>query len=188
MIEHIPELMESAISAFKIEGRMRDSRYIEVVARCYHDAIESYNDGTYTPEKISNWFTELKSVYNRGFSTGFYFHRPNANDVNQQSSGNQATTKRVQIGQITAYYRNIKAAKMELRIGQLKVGDIIYIEGSSTGTFVKQKLTSIQIKKMVVTETPIISGKDSLIVGFIVDNVVKPGDWVYKYENTQDIA
>ena len=35
MIEHIPELIEADIDAFKIEGRMRDPIYIEKATKCY---------------------------------------------------------------------------------------------------------------------------------------------------------
>ena len=40
MIEHIPELLESGIDSFKIEGRMKTALYVATVARTYRKAID----------------------------------------------------------------------------------------------------------------------------------------------------
>jgi putative protease len=40
MIEHIPELIEAGIDAFKIEGRARAPDYVSTVTNCYSDAIK----------------------------------------------------------------------------------------------------------------------------------------------------
>ena len=42
MIEHIPQLMESGISSFKIEGRMKSVYYAAVTANTYRMAIDRY--------------------------------------------------------------------------------------------------------------------------------------------------
>ena len=42
MIEHIPELMESGIDSFKIEGRMKSAYYAAVVTNAYRMAIDEY--------------------------------------------------------------------------------------------------------------------------------------------------
>ncbi len=42
MIEHIPELIESGIDSFKIEGRMKTALYVAAVARTYRKAIDDY--------------------------------------------------------------------------------------------------------------------------------------------------
>jgi putative protease len=186
MIEFIPQLIDTGAVSFKIEGRMREPRYMEVVGRCYREAIDSFYDNTYNPEKVNIWLTELKKVYNRGFSTGFYFQRPGPEDIVQTSSGNFATERKVQIGKVITYFREAKAAKIELYQGQLRIGDEIYIEGGRLGTYVKQKLNSIQIKKKQVTETPVASVENPILIGIGIDDVVKKGDWVYRYEQKSD--
>ena len=40
MIEHIPELIDSGIDSFKIEGRMKTALYVATVARTYRKAID----------------------------------------------------------------------------------------------------------------------------------------------------
>jgi putative protease len=181
MIEHIPKLIDAQIASFKIEGRMRDPHYIATVAQCYREAIEATYDGTFTADKAQDWLHQLKQVYNRGFSTGFYFGRPGPEDISVDLSGNQATTKKVQIGKVITYYRNVKAAKIQLNSGHIKLGDELIFEGAKTGSFVQQKITSIQIKMKAVTVTPEVRLGKPILLSIGVDSPVKKGDWVYKY-------
>ncbi|MHA1518928.1 MAG: peptidase U32 family protein [Promethearchaeota archaeon] len=181
MIEHIPELMNAQIASFKIEGRQRDPHYIETVASCYREAIEAYKDGEYTAEKVEGWMERLRSVYNRGFSTGFYFHRPGIEDISVDQSGNQATKKKTQIGKVVAYYRNVKIAKIALHHGALQIGDEIVFEGAKMGTYLRQNIKSLQFKTKSVTITPSLPPQGSILITTAVDEPVKKGDWVYRY-------
>ncbi len=73
MIEHIPELMESGIASFKIEGRMKSAYYTAVTTNAYRMAMDAYaadpTGYTYDPA----WMAELESVSHREYCTGFYF-------------------------------------------------------------------------------------------------------------------
>ena len=71
MIEHIPELMESGINSFKIEGRMRSAYYTAAVTNVYRMAIDSYLSGNYKYDPL--WADELESVSHREYSTGYFF-------------------------------------------------------------------------------------------------------------------
>ena len=73
MIEHIPELMESGVNSFKIEGRMKSAYYTAVVTNAYRMAIDDYEKGDY--HYNSNWLRELESVSHREYSTGYFFDR-----------------------------------------------------------------------------------------------------------------
>ena len=42
MIEHIPDLVETGIDSYKIEGRMKTALYVATVARTYRKAIDDY--------------------------------------------------------------------------------------------------------------------------------------------------
>jgi len=63
MIEYIPELMESGVAAFKIEGRARSADYVGEVTRVYQEAINTYHNGW---SFKSQWLDDLKNVFNRG--------------------------------------------------------------------------------------------------------------------------
>ena len=95
MIEYIPELIKAGIDSFKIEGRRRDSRYIETTARCYREAIDSYFAKTYTKEKIIEWKKDLDGVYNRGYSTGFYFSVPGKEGIGYEKADNSSKIKNI---------------------------------------------------------------------------------------------
>ncbi|MFW9821617.1 MAG: peptidase U32 family protein [Candidatus Thorarchaeota archaeon] len=134
MIEYIPELIEAKIDSFKIEGRMKDPLYIKTVTRCYKDAIDAYYHNSYTEEKVSAWLNRLSSVFNRGFHTGFYFHKPTIEDIELERRGNISQHKKHYIGKIVSYNETSKSANVLLENLEhpLKLGDQIIIEGKST--------------------------------------------------------
>lgn len=85
MIEHIPELMESGIDSFKIEGRMKSAYYTAVVTNAYRMAMDAY-ENAYAKDKggYKNdpaLLRELGCVSHREYCTGYYFDHPleNAN-------------------------------------------------------------------------------------------------------------
>lgn len=180
MIGHIPKLIDAGIKSMKIEGRMRDPHYISTVAEVYHQALEAVSSNTYSPEKVSSWLKRLESVYNRGFSTGFYFGKPGPADIALKTSGNQATKKKVQIGRVLSYYRKVQVAKIQIHYGRLRLGDEIIFEGAKTGNYLEQKINSMQIKMENTTETPL-ADKIPIILTVKVDNPVKKGDKIYRY-------
>ncbi len=87
MIEHIPELMESGIDSFKIEGRMKTALYVVAVARTYRKAIDDYLESEALYQKNLPWYKEeIGKCTCREFSTGFYFGKPSENGQIYQSS------------------------------------------------------------------------------------------------------
>ncbi len=76
MIEHIPELMQSGIASFKIEGRMKSAYYTAVVTNAYRMAIDSYERDPEGYRFDPAWLSELESVSHREYGTGFYFDDP----------------------------------------------------------------------------------------------------------------
>ena len=76
MIEHIPELVNSGFTSFKIEGRMKSAYYTAVVTNTYRMAIDAYlaDPANYRFDQL--WARELDSVSHREYATGFYFDRP----------------------------------------------------------------------------------------------------------------
>ena len=73
MIEHIPELVESGIDSFKIEGRMKSAYYTAVCANTYRMAIDKYLFDPENYEYDPQYLTELESVSHREYDTGYYF-------------------------------------------------------------------------------------------------------------------
>ncbi len=78
MIEHIPELMNSGIDSFKIEGRMKSSYYVAAVVKSYRQAIDTYFSDPPNYVFQQKWLDNLMKVSHRVYSTGFYFGKPDA--------------------------------------------------------------------------------------------------------------
>ena len=76
MIEHIPELMESGIASFKIEGRMKSAYYTAVVTNAYRMAMDAYAADPANYRYDPAWLAELESVSHREYGTGFFFDNP----------------------------------------------------------------------------------------------------------------
>lgn len=77
MIEHIPELMESGIDSFKIEGRMKTALYVATVARTYRKAIDDYRQSPELYAQNLPWYQDqISNCTYRQFTTGFFFGKP----------------------------------------------------------------------------------------------------------------
>lgn len=83
MIEYIPELINAGIDSFKIEGRLKGIYYLAVVIRAYRKAIDLYFcDRKMYSKNRKEFFTEIAKTSSRGFTTGFYFNKPDKNTNN----------------------------------------------------------------------------------------------------------
>lgn len=143
MIEFVPELIKAGIDSFKIEGRRRDPKYIEATARCYREAVDAYYNKTFTKEKVDAWKKELSEVYNRGFSTGFYFGEPGSEGISYNKADNVSKYEKVLVGHVTHYYPKIGVALINLKHEGLKLDENIQIEGDKT--FIEQKVESMEM-------------------------------------------
>ena len=87
MIEHIPELMESGIDSFKIEGRMKSAYYTAICANTYRMAMDAYLQSPEEYKFNEDWLRELNSVSHREYATGFYFDNPMDNSQTVTNMG-----------------------------------------------------------------------------------------------------
>ena len=174
MIEYIPQLINSGVDSFKIEGRARSPDYGAMVTGVYRHAIDSYNDNPSEYKVRDEWMDELTGVFNRGFDTNFYFNTPF-----EISEDNQSKYIKKDIGQVVNYYNKVGVA--ELRIwDDLKIGDKIIIQGQTTGS-VTHTIDSMQI------EGKSVDNADNCNVGVLMPTKVRKNDFVYKLvERSQD--
>lgn len=168
MIEYIPELMKSGVASFKIEGRARSPDYGAIVTGVYRQAIDSYCENPSKYIVRDEWMDDLKSVFNRGFDTNFYFSTPF-----ETSEDNQSKYIKKDIGQVVNYYSKVNAA--ELRIwDDLKIGDMLLIQGQTTGS-ITHTIDSMQIDGESVSEV-----KKGCNVAVAIPKKVRQNDFVYK--------
>ncbi|MCC8080744.1 MAG: U32 family peptidase C-terminal domain-containing protein [Lachnospiraceae bacterium] len=87
MIGHIPELMESGIDSFKIEGRMKTALYVATVARTYRRAIDDWLTDPELYAAHMDWYMDqISNCTYRQFTTGFFFGKPDASSQIYDSS------------------------------------------------------------------------------------------------------
>jgi len=140
------EKLKTFITAFKIEGRNKEPEYVDTVVKVYRKAI----DKKLTKKEIAENIKELKKVYNKGFSSGFYIKLPTSDDFSK-SEHSSATQSKKFIGKIIHYYSKLKVGSVKINAGSLKIGDEILIIGKTTGV-VKSKIKSMEINKKRVKE------------------------------------
>ncbi|MDU1538172.1 peptidase U32 family protein [Paraclostridium tenue] len=86
MIEYIPEIIESGINSFKIEGRMKTAYYVATTVRAYRMAIDEYLKDPENWKFNPMWLEELKKGSHRHFSTGFFLDKTSTKDQNYESA------------------------------------------------------------------------------------------------------
>ena len=180
-IEFIDKLIEAGINSFKIEGRKRSPEYAAKVVSVYRRAIDLYFQKQLTENIKKDFLRELKSVYNRGFSSGFYFGKPSSVDY-ADIYGSKATSKKVFTGKVLNYYQKAQAAYIRIDSGCLKTNDEILIIGPTTGV-VNLKLENILKDDIKVN----IVGKGDKIT-FICDTLIRPNDNVYLISKSDCIS
>ncbi len=87
MIEHIPEMIESGITSFKIEGRAKSAYYVAVVTNAYRKAIDAYYENPSSDFKPQQWIiNEMRKISYRDYCTGFFYGDP-SEDANVSYKG-----------------------------------------------------------------------------------------------------
>ncbi len=87
MIEHIPQMIKSGITSFKIEGRAKSEYYVAVVTNAYRKAIDGYFENPSDDYKPEQWILdEMRRVSYRDYCTGFFFGDP-SEDANISYKG-----------------------------------------------------------------------------------------------------
>ncbi|MEF9933822.1 MAG: U32 family peptidase [Clostridium sp.] len=122
MIGHIPELVESGITSFKIEGRMKSSYYVASVIKAYRMAIDAYLKDKDNYEFDPKWMEEVSRSSHREFSTGFYYGKP---DKQILDTATYVRTHDI-MGIVVDYNEETKIATIEQR-NRLFKGDKVEI-------------------------------------------------------------
>ena len=88
-IESIPKLIESGVTSFKIEGRMKRPEYVAVVTRAYRTAIDRHYAGDFhvTPEEHK----AVMAVFNREFTPGYLEGKEKWGFTSWDTDGNRGT-------------------------------------------------------------------------------------------------
>ena len=123
-LENLKELIDSGVTCFKIEGRMKKPEYVAIVTSIYRKYIDKITDGNESKIKLdNNDLKNLSQVFNRGgFSTGHQSTDPNLKLVFKDKPNNMG----ICIGKVFDYNENKGYIKLELE-DLLEINDTVSI-------------------------------------------------------------
>lgn len=172
MINNIPDLIDAGIMSLKIEGRIKTCFYVGTVIRAYREAIDDYinTPEIYYKKRDEGYYTaEVSKASYRGFTTGFYYGKPRAEEQIYTTSSYIRTYDFV--GMVQDYDSKNSIATIEQR-NKFVIGDTV--------DFLRYdgKIFSQVVKEMYdengepITEAP----HPQQIVKLRVEREVKPFD------------
>jgi putative protease len=177
-IEFIDQLIEAGIDSFKIEGRKRSPEYVFKTVSIYRRAIDMYFEGKLDEAAKKNFLTELETIYNRGFSSGFYFGIPSSADY-ADVYGSKATTRKEYVGKVLNYYKKAKAAYIYIDVGTIKINDELFIIGPTTG------VVNLHIESLMSEDATVGKAGKGEKVTFPCEQLVRQNDAVYVVKTMQ---
>lgn len=178
-IDFLDQLIDTGISVLKIEGRGRAPEYVATTIKAYREAIDACHEGTYTPEKVKEWFSRLEKVYNRGFWGGYFLGQELGDWTD--SSGSKATVKKVFLGKGLHYYGKPKIGEFKIEAQYLTKGDSIIITGPTTGVI------ETTVGEMRVDNEEVDTAKRGDEVTFQIDKVIRSSDKLYKVVSAEEV-
>lgn len=171
-LDILDQVIDAGTKVLKIEGRGRAPEYVAKVIKTYREAIDAYEEGTYTKEKVETWMEELSKVYNRGFWNGYYLGQK----LGEWSDGpgSQATQKKVYVGKGEHFFPKAGIAQFKIEAYDIKVGDKLLITGPTTG------VEEFELTEMMVDDAKAESAKKGDSATFKTDFRVRLSDKLYK--------
>lgn len=172
-IGFLDKIIKAGVTVLKIEGRGRSPEYVKMVTQCYHEALNAIQNNNYTQEKIEEWTTRLRSVYNRDFWDGYYLGRT----LGEWSEryGSQATRTKQYLGKVTNYFSKLQVAEILVETQELKREDSILIIGPTTGVY------EDQVQEIRVELQPVEVAEKGVFCSIPVKETVRRGDKLYRW-------
>lgn len=130
-LDLLPELIESGIHCFKIEGRLKSPEYVATVTRIYRQAIDQIiQNNSHDLDPIAK--KELEQVFNRGgFSKGHFFEN------SQLVYPNKPNHQGIPLGSILSYQPKKGYITLLLK-DSIEKGDTIAVENESGSYLVSE--------------------------------------------------
>lgn len=175
-IHFLNKMVDAGVRVFKIEGRARGPEYVRTVVSCYHEALESLIDGTYSEEKVTEWDERLKMVFNRGFWDGYYQGQRLGEWT--MKYGSSATRVKVYAAKGIRYFGKLGVAEFLVEAGEVCVGDEIVITGPTTGAV----MTTVE--EIRVDLKPVEKAVKGEHFSIKTDTKIRPSDKLFIWRKT----
>lgn len=174
MIQYIPELIESGVYSFKIEGRVKTSYYVGSVIKAYREAIDDYlTDPALYESKKEYYLDEVKKSSYRGYTTGFFLGKPDE-DAQVYTSNSYVRTYDF-IGLVKEYDKETGFAIIEQR-NKFVVGEEIEFLTTNGKNFSQKVVEMYDTEGNRLEEAP----HPQQIIKLKVDTPVSPFDMMRK--------
>ena len=171
-IDFIDKIMDAGVSVLKIEGRGRSVDYVYTVTKCYKEAIEAYDEGSFSKEKVNDWKTRLATVFNRGFWDGYYLGKKMGEWCDE--NGSRSTRKKIYIAKGVKYFSQAGVGEFKCESHDLHEGDEIMITGPTTG-IIQMKVKDLHVAGQSAKTA--VKGDDFTLA---LEEKIRPSDKLYK--------
>ncbi len=171
-IDFLDKFIGAGVKVLKIEGRARGAEYVKRVVESYDSALRAMESGEYNLEFAQALKERLSTVFNRGFWGGYYAGKPVAEQT--QSYGSSATMRKVYVGKVTNFFKNLSVAEILVEASPLEIGDETLFLGETTGV-VEHEMESI-----FVDEKPAKRAVQGEKCSVKTAQIVRRGDKLYK--------
>lgn len=167
MIEHMDDLVQSGLSSFKIEGRVKSEYYVATVVKAYRQAIDAYLADPEHYRFDPDWLAELKKVSHRDYTTGFYYGRPSGKEQHYASSS--YIREYDMVGVVTGYDPETGLARVVQKNRFFKGSELEFLR--PVGKFFKQTIDYMTDENGVELE---VANRPQSIVYIKTDLPVEP--------------
>jgi putative protease len=172
-IDFLDKILEAGVRVLKIEGRGRAADYVYTTTKCYREAVDAFEEGTLTQEKMKVWKEKLSEVYNRGFWDGYYLGRKMGEWSNVH--GSVATTRKIYIGKGVKYFEKIGVGEFLLESHDINIGDKLIVTGPTTGL-----IEAVAEEIRLGTGTAVDKAGKGSTISLKIGEKIRPSDKLYK--------
>ncbi len=157
LLPYIPQLVQSGITSFKIEGRVKSEYYVASIVKAYRRELDRYLEN---PEKYvfdEKQYDEVRKVSHRSYSTGFNFGKKgeqvyeNSSYIREYQLVGVVTDYDEATGRVTIEQRNKIFEGDEVEILSWDNPDNIVLKAQDLQNDKGEKIDSTPHSKMVYT-------------------------------------
>ena len=167
----LPKLLSLGVDSLKIEGRNRGADYVYKVVSAYREALTAIKNKEFNDNLINKLLEQLKEVYNKDFSRGYFVDYPHHERA--KIYGSKATLEKVQIGKVSNFYSKKQIAEFKVECAEIKVGDRLAFTGPTTGYH------EIIVEEMYNDNGKTVLAKKGEIISITVWTKVRENDRIY---------
>ncbi len=176
-IEFLDKFIDAGVRVLKIEGRARGGEYVKRVVECYDAALRAMECGEYNETFVEGLTEKLATVFNRGFWGGYYAGKPVAEQT--QNYGSSATKRKVYVGKVTNFFKNLSVAEVLIEATPLLRGDEALFMGQTTGV-VEMEIEDVLVENKVQDRV-----EQGIYCSMRTPSAVRRGDKLYKMVDSE---